>query len=139
MTTDARRVLIVEDDAYQATWFASVLTRAGYAVVGPAADELSALMLIGENPPDAALVDVDLSGARAASPGGARTSAQVVAALADWGVPIVVVSSHPEVGFLPPADPGMIRLRKPARERDLVAALRTVLGRRQGAIDPQPG
>ena len=138
---DGPEVLIVEDDVYQARWFAETLARAGYAVRGPAADELSALQLIGENPPDAAVLDIDLSGPLGPSHGLTRTSAQIAAALADWGVPMVVVTSHPGIGFLPPVHP-VVRLRKPVREDELLAALRLCVERSRSArdaADPRSG
>ena len=118
------RVLIVEDDWLQAAWLARVVTRAGYEVVGPVASELSALMEIGQDPPDTALVDIDLSGQGSlASRARPRTSARVMAALDDWGVPFVVVTSHRRVAVIPPTPRCVETLLKPVRENEVLRAL----------------
>ena len=121
---DFATVLVVEDDPYQAIWLTRVLERAGYDVVGPACDEVTALQLIGENPPDVAVIDIDLSGSsRSHRPGVVRTSAQVAMALADWNVPFVVVTSHDRVALLNAVGRAAPRLVKPVQEAQLLDAV----------------
>lgn len=55
------RVLIVEDDWLIATESEAILTRAGYEVVGLAADEAAAYALVERTQPDLVLMDVQLA------------------------------------------------------------------------------
>lgn len=122
------RVLIVEDEALQAYSMARLVEGEGFEVVGPAHDEHLALQLIGSDPPDIAVVDIDLSGPRRPREAAARcTSAQVVSALTDWGVPYVLVTAHDGVSFLAPDASRAPRLSKPYRAEDLRMILRDAL------------
>ena len=131
---DVPQVLVVEDDAFQALWAARALDRAGYEVLGPAADELTALQLIGEEPPDAAIVDIDLSGPYGpGKDGSTRTSAQILSALNDWDVPVLIVTSHDRVELLASVEDRPQRLLKPVSEDSLLNALEELLtGNRAG-------
>jgi DNA-binding response OmpR family regulator len=54
------RVLVVEDEALIALLIEDALDAAGYRVVGVAGSETDALKLVGEHPPEFAVLDINL-------------------------------------------------------------------------------
>src|SRR4051794_39554580 len=82
-----RCVLVVEDEMLVAMELECVLRERGCAVVGPAATVTRALALIDEGRPDAAVLDLNLSG---------RSALPVAAALNGRDVPFLVVSGYSE-------------------------------------------
>ena len=56
------KILIVEDEAISAEGLESALKKMKYQVTGIAADALSALDLIADNPPDLAILDINIQG-----------------------------------------------------------------------------
>lgn len=108
------RVLIVEDEMLLALDYESILEREGATVLGPAPDEGQALALFEHERPDAAILDLNLGGARPAT---------LAEKLAGAGVPFVLVTGYgarqvPEAVFRDAP-----RLDKPLHPEQLVGAL----------------
>lgn len=109
-----KRVLVVEDEFLIAMHLESVLERQGCRIIGPAPSVEAALHLIGEETPDAALLDGNLRG---------RLSAPVAAALRERAVPFVVVSGYGPEQLDEEELARAPWLRKPVNERVLVETL----------------
>jgi DNA-binding NarL/FixJ family response regulator len=77
------RVLMVEDEMLVAMELETLIPEQGCAVVGPAATVERALVLLAQERPDAAILDVNLDG---------MTAAPVAAALRAAAVPFVLVT-----------------------------------------------
>ena len=112
------RILIIEDEPLIAFGLEHLLVKAGFRVSGIATKLSKALALIELDACDAAIVDANLAGV-SASPAGA--------ALADRGLPFVVLS-----GYSPEqqsgAFPGAAQfLQKPCRPDWIIAALRKIV------------
>jgi len=102
----SRRCLLVDDNALYLGEARDLLERQGMSVVGVASNCGEALAIAASDPPDVALVDVDL---------GAESGIDVARALAmsDEPVPVILISAYaendlrellddsPAVGFLP--------------------------------------
>lgn len=86
-----RRVLVVEDEYFIANDIANTLQALGAQVVGPVADQDSALRLIGEGRVDFAVLDIKL--------GGEMAFAAARRAIAD-GIPFIFATGY-EPGALP--------------------------------------
>lgn len=110
--TDSR-VLVVEDEALVAMLVEDALLDAGFSVIGPAATVAEALDLLGQDKPDAAVLDLNLAG---------ETSVPVADALAQRGIPFVVATGYGAAG-LPPEHPAAPVLAKPYDPTELVAVL----------------
>jgi CheY-like chemotaxis protein len=108
-----RRILIVEDEALVAMLVEDALLEVGCRIVGPAATVAEALALLEREMPEAAVLDLNLSG---------ETSAPVADALVRQGVPFLVASGYGVAG-LPPAHRGVPVLAKPYDPDELTAAL----------------
>jgi DNA-binding response OmpR family regulator len=127
-----RRILIVEDEAMVALLIEQVLVDAGATVLGPAHSVVNALALLGANMPDAAVLDMNLTG---------DSAAPVIRLLSARGTPFIVVTGYGDdnkaFGL-----PDVPVLAKPFDPDDMVAALATVLSRQDGpqaAPSPDPG
>jgi DNA-binding response OmpR family regulator len=107
------RVLVVEDEALVAMLVEDALLDAGFGVIGPAATVAEALDLLGQDKPDAAVLDLNLAG---------ETSVPVADALAARGIPFVVATGY-GVGGLPAGHPSVPVLAKPYDPGELVAVL----------------
>ncbi|OEC96911.1 response regulator [Rhizobium sp. YK2] len=79
-----RIVLVVEDEFFIAMELESVLTGGGFDVLGPASSVGKALDLLKGQRPDAAVLDVTLSGEKVTP---------VALLLKSWGVPFVLASA----------------------------------------------
>jgi CheY-like chemotaxis protein len=87
------RVLVVEDEFLIALDLLAILDDLGCVALGPAATVEEALRLLAADPPDAALLDMNLRGIRATP---------VALALAAGGVPFATVTAYaslPEAVF----------------------------------------
>ena len=115
-----RRVVVVEDDAFQALWLARLLERNGYDVDGPFYDARTALRAIESDPPDAAILDLDLRGSRRGAP---ETCAEVARSLDTWSVPYILYTSHDRIGLITPGQPPARRLFKPSSDEALLEAV----------------
>ena len=80
----SRSILVVEDEFLIALEIKSVLTAAGFGVVGPAGSVDHALDLLRHSKPDAAVLDIDLGGERVTP---------VALQLKAMGVPFLLMSA----------------------------------------------
>src|SRR5690242_4990806 len=99
-----RCVLIVEDEMLVAMELDDLLRGHGCTVLGPAATIKTAIALIATVRPDAALLDLNLSG---------HTAVPVAAALNGQEVPFVIVSGYSETHLQAPELSRAPRLAKP--------------------------
>jgi DNA-binding response OmpR family regulator len=108
------RILVVEDDPLIAAVLADILQDTGAEVVGPAATLDEAESLARANGISVALLDIRLAESEV------WPAAQI---LAENGVPIVFCTGHYDAQTLPPEWLGRPILTKPARPKQIVAAL----------------
>jgi CheY-like chemotaxis protein len=108
--------LVVEDEFLIAMDLELLLERQGWRVLGPAATVAEALHLLeqGEEPPDAALLDVNLRG-ELVTPVAERLRAR--------GVPFVLASAYNPVDLGAPTLAGVVNVGKPTDEQHLLAIL----------------
>ncbi len=114
-----KRVLIVEDEALIALALMNAIRDMGCVVVGPASTVGAALDLARQNPPDLAVLDVNLAGAG---------SAPVAEALRSIGVPFVYCTGYAEQALQIAPELRAAMLTKPIDPCALEAALREALG-----------
>lgn len=119
---NGERVLVVEDEPAIAAYMTSVLTDAGFSVLGPAGDVSQALDLLERQDCDVAVLDMNL---------GHETSEAVAHELIARRRPFVVVSGHSKAQ-LPDVFRAAPLVGKPFRPRVLVAQLRRALDGRRG-------
>jgi CheY-like chemotaxis protein len=117
-TLQGRRVLVVEDEVLVAMELESVLLKQGCTVLGPAMTVERAVALIDEERPEAALLDLNLSG---------QSALPVAAALNAGGVPFVVVSGYGEAQMQAPELSRAPRLAKPVTHPRLLRELARLL------------
>ncbi len=108
-----RRVLVVEDETLVAMLVEDTLLDAEALVIGPVATVAEALALLAREPPDLAVLDLNLAG---------ETSEPVADALRARGVPFVVASGYGSSG-VPAGHAGVPVLAKPYAPEELTAAL----------------
>ena len=82
-----KSVLVVEDDSILAIDLASILTDAGYEVVGPVSTGIAAIAAAEHARPDLALMDIDLLDGR-------RGGIEAARKLRDTGTPCLFMSAH---------------------------------------------
>ena len=111
------RVLVVEDQMLIAMQIEDVLRESGCEVIGPAGTLDSAVSLMREQQPDAAVLDLNLDGEKTFT---------LAEELQTRGIPFVVVTGYSE-GAVPKRWRGQPRLTKPFRRRELEALIRGVL------------
>lgn len=116
-----QRLLVVEDELLVALDVESILSEAGLDVVGPASSAAEALKLIADTPPDAALLDANLSG---------EPIDAVAQALGERRIPFAYVTGYGRES-LPPAHPAPI-VPKPFDAELLLAAARRLLAAASG-------
>lgn len=115
MAGDARRVLVVEDEALVAMLVEDALLDAGFGVMGPAATVEEAMALLDHERPDAVVLDLNLAG---------ETSTPVADLLAARGIPYVIATGYGASG-LPAGHQDAMVLAKPYDPAELT----TMLGR----------
>jgi DNA-binding NtrC family response regulator len=98
-----KRILVIEDEFLIGLEIHTLLTEAGFEVVGPAATVPAALKHISEGNFDAALVDANLGG---------DSVVGVTAALANRGTPFVLVTGYSRKS-LPPQLANAPLIQKP--------------------------
>ena len=111
------RVLVVEDSSLIALDLETILADAGHAVVGPVGTVGDALAVIGSDPPDIALLDLNLDG---------ELATPVADRLQSLGVPFALLTGLGEEGCELSGVCGAAVLAKPFEGPavvDLVAAL----------------
>lgn len=115
--TAGRCVLVVEDEAMVAMLMEDALADAGFLIEGPVATIRQALDAIGGDPPDAAVLDLNLAG---------TSSIPVADALEQAGVPFVFCSGYGAAG-VPARHSGRPVIAKPYDPRTLVEEIRRLL------------
>jgi DNA-binding response OmpR family regulator len=113
-----KRVLVVDDDSLLALDLELFLKDEGCVVLGPAPSVDAALALIAAEPPEAAVLDLDLGG---------TTSAPVADALAARDVGFLFISGHSHA-MLPADHADRPLLAKPWSEAELRRVLTAMLG-----------
>jgi len=110
------RILIVEDEFIIADEIASIVTDAGYSVIGPlgSVDQAESALAQPENRPDFAVVDANLRGG---------SSARIAERLRTLGVPFCVCTGY-RFNDLKPTFGDVALLLKPVDGRTLVAVIR---------------
>ena len=116
-----KRVLVVEDDAWIRWFMCDVLSEEGYEVL-EAADGLTAIRLVDENPPHVMLLDIAMPGVT-----GVEVLRHLRSRRRTRTLPVLVVSAYPRV--LTPDDEASVAcvLTKPLRIDKLLAAVRQAL------------
>ncbi len=114
------RVLVVEDELLLAMDYEEILGDAGCTVLGPVARQAGALSLLEHELPDAVVLDMNLAGER---------STLIAEALAERGVPFVVVSGYAEEMARDSSVADAPRLEKPVNARELVQMVASLAGR----------
>jgi DNA-binding response OmpR family regulator len=109
-----RRILVVEDEALIALFTTDLLTKAGYAVIGPADRLETGLELARNETFDAALLDVNLDGA---------VVWPIAELLVARGIPFVLLSGYGAALDLPAFCRHAPCLAKPARRNQLIDAI----------------
>ena len=113
-----RRVLVVEDESLVAMLLETMLEDMGCVPVGPASSVDEGLRLVGEQPIDAALLDVNVAGTPVFA---------VAEALETKGIPLVFSTGYGE-GGLPEHWRGRPTVQKPFTEAVIRDALMKALG-----------
>lgn len=116
---DGRKILIVEDEFLIAEDLAAMVRRMGGQVLGPAARIATALALLHGEPPDMALLDVNVAGDRVY---------RVAEALQEARIPFAFTTGY-DVSAIDPRFRGWPCLEKPISELVLAEALTGMLGR----------
>ena len=114
---DGRRILVVEDERLIALDIRDILEEWGCRVLGPVATAAAALDLIADDPPDCALLDVQLAGG---------TSEPVAAALSADGHPFLILTAYRRSHLTGALLEAPI-LSKPVDEKKLWQAIRSLL------------
>ncbi|WP_052389764.1 response regulator [Belnapia moabensis] len=115
-----RRILLIEDDPLVSMDIEDLLLDVNASMVGPAQTTALALMLLSDERPDAAVLDMKLEG---------RSAMPVADALSSLGVPFIVLTADVKAGAQAANDIAPV-LAKPCEPDKLIAALIGVLGRR---------
>jgi len=113
MAATERRILVVEDEALVAMLVEDALLDAGFVVIGPARTVSQALEMLKADPPDAAVLDLNLGG---------ENSLSVAEALTARGIPFLVATGYGAAG-LPPHMRHIPVLPKPYDPADLTVAI----------------
>lgn len=102
--TNSTTVLVVEDEFLVALDLAATLEEAGFTVLGPTAEPETAIALVTQNPPDLALLDVNL--------GSGKTSYEIARHLTGLHIPFAFLSGY-QKSQLPEEFQSAIVLSKP--------------------------
>jgi DNA-binding response OmpR family regulator len=117
VATERLRILAVEDEALIAMELEDMLVDLGHEVIGPASTVETALALVRQAPPQAAIVDANLGG---------ESARPVCEALAKAGIPVVIASGY-AARELSNLDISGVQVQKPYSRRDLETALAEVM------------
>lgn len=110
------RILLVEDEFLIRQWLAQDLIEDGFEIVAAASVE-TAVALIAQAPPAAAVVDMELEDG--------LTGPELVARLEADGIPVIVISGYPPDDERLPQ--GRVVLQKPFGSEALIEALKRKL------------
>ena len=108
-----RRILVVEDEYFQAREVATVLEAEGAIVVGPTSRASDAEALLAKGAVDAAVLDINL---------GSGASFSTAEKLQREGIPFAFLTGYGKAA-LPPELEAVPCLEKPASERALIRQL----------------
>jgi PAS domain S-box-containing protein len=117
-------VLVVEDEGLVALSLKQILGDHGYQVVGPAASVPEAERLVGRQPIDAALLDVNLAG---------DSVLPFAEELVLAGTPVVFYTGYGRTAEILGRFPKARVLTKPAQETDILASVGAALAQRTAA------
>lgn len=110
---EGRRILIVEDEYFQAREIALALSNAGAQVVGPTARSDEVPGLLTSNAIDVAMLDINL---------GEGASFEVARSMQERGIPFLFLTGY-DVSVIPESLRGTPRLEKPIGQEQLVERL----------------
>jgi CheY-like chemotaxis protein len=113
-----RKVLVVEDEMMIAMLIEDMLDELGCKLVGPANSVPRALELIGSEPIEVAILDLNLDG---------KDTYAIAAALQESKVPFIFATGYGHTGVSPEYGNRPI-LQKPFQLKDLEKALAEILG-----------
>jgi CheY-like chemotaxis protein len=105
------KVLVVEDDYYQAADTAAALRGAGAEVLGPCANEEKARDLLNSEMPTHAVIDLNL--------GGGGPNFEVARLLKSLGIPFVFLTGY-DAQVVPQELTDVVRLQKPVEFRQII-------------------
>ena len=105
------KVLVVEDDYYQAADADAALRGAGAEVLGPCANEEKARDLLNSEMPTHAVIDLNL--------GGGGPNFEVARLLKSLGVPFVFLTGY-DAQVVPQELTDVVRLQKPVEFRQII-------------------
>jgi len=115
---EGRRILIVEDEYFQAREIAAALTNAGAEVIGPTAHAEEVPDLVASGEIDAAMLDINL---------GQGASFDLARSIRDRPIPFLFLTGY-DVSIIPDDLRGSMRLEKPVDQRYLVEQLAGLVG-----------
>jgi len=115
------RVLVVEDEALVALQLEDMLTELGCAVIGPASRVGQALELLGGEPVEVAVLDLNIAG---------ELVYPVADELGNRGLPYIFVTAYGRSGLTEPYR-GRPVLEKPFARRELLRAILDTLQHQQ--------
>lgn len=113
------RILILEDEFLIAMEFETIVSDAGYRVVGPAAGVAAALSLIAAEPPNAGILDVNLDRG--------ETSEPIADKLTELRIPFVLCTGYQTADLVQRYGDSVPIFQKPVNAAKLVEALRCLL------------
>ncbi|HEY0011957.1 MAG TPA: response regulator [Allosphingosinicella sp.] len=116
--SNAKRILVVEDEPIVALSLQDTLEDLGFEVVGPAFRVAAALALARVEAIDAAILDVNMAG---------EDSYGIAEALRARGIPYLFATGYGRQG-LEPGHEDVPVLQKPYREAQVAAGLAALLG-----------
>lgn len=118
MSLNGHTVLVVDDDYYLAENTRQALEEANATVLGPYGDEDEAIASLEEQPPQYAVVDLNL---------GSGPSFAIARSLKVRGIPMLLVTGY-DRDIIPPDLAGTPCLQKPVSNATLVAAVSDLVG-----------
>lgn len=114
-----RFILVVEDEFLLAMELESILTEAGYRVLGPASSVRAALAIMSDETPHAAVLDVNL---------GRERVTPVAVALEERSIPFVIATAYSAADLAnEPALASARKLDKPTSAYALLEALQQII------------
>jgi CheY-like chemotaxis protein len=116
---DGKAVLLVEDQALVSDDLADLLNNVGMSTIGPAISVSSALALLENSRPDAAILDVNLNG---------ELAFPIADALLARGIPFFFITGYGDPYVWPEHLRQCRRLIKPVHGDSVLTALSAVLG-----------
>lgn len=119
------RLLVVEDEALIAMMIEDVICDAGAIVVGPVATVRSAMSMLGSEPIDGAILDVNLGG---------QQVDPVADLLCAREIPFLFLSGYGESGICQ-RFPGATMVSKPFNDVQFVETVRRLLGPKEPVLD----